>query len=162
MLMSSIFGKEFIRYRKNTSEMERKRFSKKAKENGGGMIPIVIDSVDKEMSDIFISKETSINTRIITYGLCKEVRYDAIIEDIIKEVKVVMIRKNKEYLFMEGKLKVGLENGEIIENQKTRIIDIYKKHKNEKDDILYLLITRESSVYNYIMSIIRSLISKIF
>lgn len=39
--------------------------------------------------------------------------------------------------------------------------NIYKKHRNPDDKILYILITKETSIYGYIMSIIKYLIDEI-
>lgn len=155
LLRSSIFGKEFINYRKNTTETERKRFYRKTTIDK--MIPVVIDSVDPEIVEVLRKKNFINGSRVVTYGLELEMKEDAIIEDIIREIKIELLKGKKEYIFMENDINIGLEDGSIIEDKKEKVINIYKKSKNEKDNILYLLITQEKTMYNYIMSIIRSL-----
>ena len=52
MLSSSLYGKDFINYRRNTGIVDRQRFSNKIRKSGMGLIPIVIDSVNSEISAI--------------------------------------------------------------------------------------------------------------
>jgi hypothetical protein len=155
LLRSSIFGKEFINYKKNTTDTERRRFYKKTTIDK--MIPVVIDSVDQEIVEVLRRKKFINGNRVITYGLELEMKEDAIIEDIIKEIKIELVKGNKEYIFVENEINLGLEDGNIIEDKKEKVVNIYNKSKNEKDKILYLLITQEKTMYNYIMSIIRSI-----
>ena len=63
---------------------------------------------------------------------------------------------------MDNDLKLGLEDGTIISNEQIKILDIYKKNRNYNDNILYILITREQSMYNYIMSILKSLVNMFY
>jgi hypothetical protein len=155
LLRSSIFGKEFINYRRNTTETERKRFYRKTTIDK--MIPVVVDSVDKEIIEILKKKSFINGSRVISYGLELEMKEDSSMEDILREIKIELLKMKKEYIFMENDIQIGLEDGMIIEDKKEKLINIYKKHKNEKDNILYLLITKEKTMYNYIMSIIKSL-----
>lgn len=155
LLRSSILGKEFINYRKHTSEIERKRFYKITVSEG--KIPVVIDSVDEQFEEIIRKKYFINNCRIIRYGLELEMDENAEIEDVVKEIKIELLKHGKEYLFIENEIRIGLEDGSIIDNKREKIKEVYKKYKNEKDNILYLLITQEKTIYNYIMSILRNI-----
>lgn len=153
ILRSSIFGKEFINYRKHTSESERKRYVRKTFMED--KIPVIIDSVDENIKDIFIKKVFVNNSRIIVWGLELQMEKNARIRDILKEIKIELVKKEKEHIFMEGELRIGLEDGTIINDENELVIDVYKRNKNVKDNILYILVTQETTMYNYIMSIIR-------
>jgi hypothetical protein len=56
MLRSSILGKEFVNYRKSTVKDTRVQFSHKVRSQGMGNIPIVVDSVDKELTEALAEK----------------------------------------------------------------------------------------------------------
>ena len=58
-------------------------------------------------------------------------------------------------------LKLGLENGKVLES--TDVLgDIYKKYKDQRDDILYLLVTEEQSMFTYIISLLRYIFGENF
>jgi hypothetical protein len=155
LLRSSILGKEFVNYRKHTTENERRRFYKTA--TGYNKIPVVIDSVEEEFINIFRKKSYINGMRVISYGLELEMDVSSNINDVIKEIKIELVKANKEHLFAENEIKLGLENGTIITDEKELVYNLYKKFRNVNDNILYLLVTQEKSMYNYIMSIFRSL-----
>lgn len=155
LLRSSIFGKEFINYRKHTTETERRRFYKDAM--GYNKIPIVIDSVDIEFMEIFRKKFFINGNRVVTHGLKLEMDLKSEIRDVMKEIKIELVKANKEYLFTENDIKLGLENGDIVNNENESVCELYKRYNNKNDKILYLLVTREKSMYNYIMSILRNI-----
>lgn len=160
LLRSSILGKEFINYRKHTSETERKRFYRNTISEK--KIPVVVDSVDDQFIEVFRKKYFINNSRIITHGLEIKTDENSNIEDVLKEIKIVLLKHGKEYIFIENEIRIGLEDGSIIDNTEEKIIDLYKKHKNEKDNILYLLITQEKTIYNYIMSILRNILKMLY
>ena len=149
MMRNSILGQEFINYRKNTDRNQRTKFSDRVRNKGMGYIPIVVDSVDPELS-LFLS--TKQNPRYIKYGLEIIIHMDLTIADLLKEIQIEFLKRDHEYT----NLFVGLEDGSI---PKANIIlgDLYKKHRNIDDKILYVLLTRETTIYNYIISIIKYL-----
>lgn len=149
MMRNSILGKEFINYRKNTNEDQRKRFSDGVRKRGMGYIPIVVDSVDSELS---LCLATKYDTRYTKYGFEIILHMDLTIVDLLKEIRIEFIRRDYEY----PNLLVGLEDG-TIPDPNTILGDLYKKHRNIDDKILYLLLTRETSIYNYLISIIKYL-----
>ena len=160
LLKSSILGKEFINYKKNTTELDRVRFRKRTR---NGQIPIVIDSIDKDIGEILSCKETGICngvfTRYRTYGIELIFEKDKQIKDVLKEIKILFLKKNREDLV--NSINVGSEGGDIIDSE-MKISDAYDKYMNKDDKILYLLLTKEKTMYEYIMSIIRYMKTELF
>jgi hypothetical protein len=159
MLRSSILGKEFINYRKYTSDNERLKFYRSTINKNE--IPVIVDSVDENIIEIFRKKYFINDIRIIKYGLELKMDKDSTVKDILKEIQIELLRAGKEKIFIENNIYLGLENGDILKDMDEKVIKIYKKNRNENDKILYILITYEETIYNYIMSIIRYII-KIF
>jgi hypothetical protein len=164
MLKSSILGKEFVNYRKITNEHERINFSSKIRKKGDGNIPIVIDSVDKELS-LLLAKHDPIFPRNIRYGFEIILHMDQTVENLITIIKEEIYKKKdivkiKSSIDFYISISLGLEDGTIIDI-KDDLGTIYKKHRNSDDKILYILITKETSIYGYVMSIIKYLIDEI-
>lgn len=155
MLRSSILGKDFVNYRKNTDRDTRSRFSNNVRSKGIGYIPIVVDSVDYELSLALATKDETF-TRYIKYGFELMIHMDMTVADLLKEIKIELVKKDYEY----GYLSIGLEDGTIPELSMD-LGFLYKKHRNKDDKILYVLLTQEKTVYGYIMSIIRYLANNI-
>lgn len=151
MLRSSILGKEFINYRKGTDTHNRTKFSDSVRSRGIGYIPIVVDSVDPELSKALATKD-QYQSRYLKYGFETTIHMDSTINDLIKEIKIELIRKDYNYT----ELSIGLEDGTIPETN-TEIGTLYKTHRNKDDKILYVLLTQEQSMYGYIISIIKYL-----
>jgi hypothetical protein len=118
---------------------------------------VVIDSVEEEFTNIFRKKSHINGMRVISYGLELEIDVNSTIKDVIKEIKIELVKANKEHLFVENEIKLGLENGTIITDENEIVYNLYKKFRNVNDNILYLLVTQEKTMYNYIMSIIKSI-----
>lgn len=149
MLKSSILGKEFINYRKNTDKNQRSSFSGNVRAKGLGNVPIVVDSVEKEISDLLATKD---NRRNIKYGLEVVMNMENKMAELLKIVKIELLKKDYEV----NNLVLGLEDGSLIDLD-TDIGTIYKEHRNKEDKILYVLVTNEKTMYGYILSIIRYL-----
>lgn len=156
MLKSSIIGKDFVNYRKTTLKSERLSFSDKIRKQGIGCIPIVIDSVDKEISDAISKKER----RNKIYGKEIVLHMDKTVNDVLREVKILLIQNDQEYIINNNVLNIGLEDGSLPPLD-TDLGSIYKEHRNKDDKILYLLVTKESTMYGYIKSIINYLINNV-
>lgn len=155
MLKSSILGREFVNYRKNTDKDTRSRFSNNVRSKGIGYIPIVVDSVDPELS-LGLATKDEMFTRYIKYGFELMIHMDMTVADLLKEIKIELVKKDYEY----GYLSIGLEDG-TIPDMSTELGILYKQHRNKDDKILYVLLTQEKTVYGYIMSIIRYLANNI-
>lgn len=132
LLASSLYNHDFIKYRKANTTTQRNRFSTSVKVDE---YPIVISSIDSELNLTENGKE---------YHFYKKL----IIEDVLLEVKKsIKLEENKV-------LKIGLDNGKILNNNDV-IGELYLKYKNQDDNILYLLLTQETTIYGYIMSLIK-------
>ena len=146
ILQSSLLTHDFVKYRKNVSETDRKRFSTNVRTKGINEIPVVVDSIDSELSLILASKT---NKRYERNGKEFHLHAELTIEDFIYEIQSSFFKEQNTII-----LKLGLENGKIL--NKTDILgDLYNKFRNKDDNILYLLLTKETTVYGYIMSILR-------
>jgi hypothetical protein len=156
MLQSSILGQEFVNYRKNTDNEQREKFSDKVRSRGMGYVPIVIDSVDPEIS-LLLARKNPNYPRDIRYGLELTMHMDLKVEDIVKEVKIEMLKKDINNTL---NIKLGLEDG-TFPDLSLDIGTLYKAKRNQNDKILYLLVTKEQSMFGYIMSIIKYLTSKL-
>lgn len=155
MLKSSILGHDFINYRKNTDKHTRNKFSNNVRSRGIGNIPIIVDSVDTELSKALATKDETF-TRYLKFGLEIIIHMDLTVADLLKEIKIELIRRDYEY----GYLSIGLEDGSIPEMH-TELGTLYKKYLNKEDKILYVLLTQEKTITGYIMSIIRYLSNNI-
>ena len=152
MLRSSILGREFVNYRKSTVKDVRLQFSHKVRSQGIGNIPIVVDSVDKELTEAIGERKN----RYSMYGKELVFHMDCTVGDVMKEIKIILVEKEKEHLWKETGLVLGLEDGTILQPSE-ELGGLYKKHRNKDDKILYLLLTREQTMYGYIMSILKYL-----
>lgn len=147
LLQSSLYGKEFIKYKQNNTNTYRKQFSRSINDED---IPVVIDSIDDNLSKQLAGKD---QRRIHRNGCELKFNKNFLINEIIIELKSkIKLDQNKIY-------KLGLENGTIL-NGNENIELLYKKYKNKDDDILYLLLTEELTIYGYIMSILRYIFGK--
>lgn len=149
MLRSSLIGMEFINYRKTTVKDTRLNFSTKVRGQGVGNVPIVIDSVENDITEILSDKISS--SRYRRYGRELTFHMDGTLDDVLRHIKIIMLQRGYNHI---DQLKIGLEDGSFPELSEN-IGDIYKKHRNIDDKILYLLLSKEKSVYGYIMSIWR-------
>jgi hypothetical protein len=152
LLQSSLYGHDFIKYRQNNTERDRQKFSNTIRLKDTGELPIVIDSVDTILSEALAGPEA---TRFNKNGKEFYFHMDLLIEDILLEVR------HRLKIDTTKNLKLGLENGKILDNKEI-LGDVYKKHKNQKDNILYLLLTQETSIYGYIMSLLRFIFGENF
>jgi hypothetical protein len=144
-LQSSLYGHDFIKYRKNNNQSDRERFSHSVRTKGIGELPVVIDSVDSILSEALAGPDAK---RFNRNGKEFHFHMDLLIEDILLEVRHIIKADDTKVL------KLGLENGKILNNNDV-LGNLYKKYKNQKDNILYLLLTQETSMYGYIMSLLR-------
>lgn len=153
-MSSSIFGKEYINYRKNTSIATRSVYSNKIRSAGLGNVPVVIDSLDKDISLLLSGCDTvNESRRNWTYGGEFSFNLDRNIEEIIKEIKIILSARGL-VIKDSDQFKLGLEDGTFVENNQS-IGFLYKKFRNSKDKILYLILTKETTVYGYLLSIFK-------
>lgn len=155
MLKSSILGQDFVNYRKTTDKQQRTQFSNQVRSQGIGYIPIIVDSVNTTLSKA-LAKTDENNPRYIRYGFEIMIHMDLKVVDLIKEIKIELLRKDYNY----DNLSIGLEDGTIPDTN-IDLGTLYKKHRNKDDKILYVLLTQETSMYWYILSIIKYLTDNI-
>lgn len=154
-LQSSLFGRDFVNYRKNSAHYERTRFSTRVRTQDTKMIPIVVDSVDENLSCILGENEHKVK-RNKNYGREYVLHTDMTVTDLLNKINTDVTKTSQT--FMDGKkLKLGLEDGTIIIDNTLTLGYMYKKYKNTKDNILYILVTQENTMYGYIKSILRYL-----
>jgi hypothetical protein len=153
-LQSSLFGRDFVNYRKNCAHYERTKFSSKVRNEN--KIPIVIDSIDESISKILGENDNSINKNK-KYGREYVLHADTTIDEFINKINNDIkdfLPSVKSGIFVGKKIRLGLEDGTIINNSSFTVGNMYKKHKNNKDNILYFLVTQETTMYGYIVSIL--------
>lgn len=148
-LASSIFGHEFVNYRKKVTASDRLVFSHNVRHNLPGMIPVVIDSVDQNLSLALSNCDTSMPEKMWKHGKEYTMSINTTVEEVLKEI-------NTNIKVIGKKLVLGLEDGSLL-RENENLGKIYKKNKNNKDFILYLLLTQETTIYGYILSILRYL-----
>lgn len=151
MLQSSLYGHDFIKYRKNNNEQIRKNFSNSVKTTRIDELPVVIDSIDPILSKLISGTEKRYNNNGKEYHFHK----DLTIGEVLLEIKLKIKFDNTK------NIKIGLENGKILEESNI-LGTIYNKFKNQKDDILYLIITQEITMYGYILSLLRYIFGENF
>lgn len=151
-LQSSLFGQDFVNYRKNNAHYERTKFSNNVRKQGIGLIPIVIDSVDNELSSLLGGNDKS---DYRNYGKEYTMHMDTTVSEFLCQINID-IEKLSDKILNGKKISLGLEDGTII-NKDLTLGYIYKKHRNDKDNILYILLTPETTMYGYIISILRYL-----
>jgi hypothetical protein len=145
LLQSSLYGHDFVKYRQNNSQSERERFSNSVRTKGIGEVPVVIDSVDSTLSEALAGQDAK---RCNRNGKEFHFHMDLLVEDILLEVR------HRTKVDDTKILKLGLENGKILDINDV-LGNLYKKHKSQKDNILYLLLTQETTIYGYVMSLLR-------
>jgi hypothetical protein len=157
-LQSSIFGKEFVNYRKNNAHFQRVNVSSRIQNSG--LLPVVVDSVEKDLSILIGGALRKYGKN---YAFNTDITIDEIYTKILSDINDSNVEDiNKESILAGKLLKIGLEDGTIITDMSCKLSDLYYKHRNDKDNILYLLITKENTMYGYIMSIIRYLTDALF
>jgi hypothetical protein len=153
-LISSIIGQEFVNYRKTTA-FQKRFIAEKNK------LPIVIDSVDTKLSLALGSCSSSgaPSSTKLKYGKEFSIDPDATVSDLLSKInKLFYITSvvNGKSPNTHIKLILGLENGSLLKSSDI-FKDIYGEYYNKKDRILYLLLTKETTMYSYIISILRYL-----
>lgn len=153
-LMSSILGSEFINYRKYTGFSERSSFVRSSKNIG---LPIIIDSVDTTISKLLSGTEKRYDYGK-QYIITEDTTVITFLDQITSDLKTNIKNLNGDIaLTTQFKYKLGLEDGTLIDPSLT-LGYIYRKHRYS-DDILYMLLTKELTMYGYIMSLFRYILS---
>ena len=149
LLSSMIYNKDFLKFKIERLLPERKTLSKSILNKG--YLPVVIDSLDENISKSLSRKRSSSNYKI--HGRCFQFHKDMTTEDILLNLQ------NRIVLQPGVMINLGLENGSIIKKDQN-VETLYNMYKNPSDDILYLIITLETTLYGYILSIINYIFKK--
>jgi hypothetical protein len=144
---------ELLNYKKYKSEIRRTLFSSQIRSKGVGHIPIVIDSIEKDLSLSISSKN---DNTYIKYGLELSLHMDSTISDLISIIKNKMTENNTNILF-----DLYLENNSIpiYENSDIDLGSLYKKYRDPNDNILYILIKQKIPMYQNILYNIHNIFS---
>lgn len=149
-----MFKNESLNYKKYNNEHKRSLFSSKIRLEGIGHIPIVVDSIEKELS-LSISTKNTTGT-CIKHGLEISLHMDSTVSDLINIIKTKMIENNTNILF-----DLCLENNSIplYENSEVDLGSLYKKYRDQNDNILYILIKHKVPIYQNILHNIKNIFS---
>jgi len=150
---SSLFGSEFVNYKREIREDARQKFShrvldmNKRAEKGCKCLylPIVVDSVEEKMIVLLNYKSNKSN---------KNNKREYVIESNKTIDDLVVLVRNNLNVPVEKTIRFGLENGSIIKDTSILMEKVYLDNYNEVDSILYLLITSETTVYGYVLSLL--------
>jgi hypothetical protein len=142
-------GKEFVNYRKSTAREDRVRFSQRVRNEGIGNVPVVVDSVDKQLSQTLSMRRN--RTRI--YGKEMVFHMDDTVSSVLKEMKMFMLETDNENLVVNETMVLGLEDGSIPDLH-SDLGKLYKNKRNQNDKILYFLLSKETTTYGYLLSIL--------
>jgi hypothetical protein len=154
---SSILFQEFINYRKYRPYMERSVFSRKTRLKGEGLIPVVVDSIDTEIS-LYLGGYDGVS-RYKKYGREYVIKMDLTVNEFTEKITQDLGEGSVSGLgekIKGKKIRVCLEDSTVLKSTE-KMGDIYKKYKNGRDNILYILVTTEQTIYGYIISILRYL-----
>lgn len=140
-----------LNYKNYKSESQRNIFSSKIRCAGIDHIPIVVDSMDKNLASAISTKTP--NYTFEKYGLEISLHSESTVSDLINIIKQKMIDNDNIIQF-----DLYLEN-DIYPIYDNSIIDfcfLYKKYRNESDNILYFIIKPKISIFERFLLYIKS------
>lgn len=119
------------KYINNNQQLIREKFGLRVRKEGLGNIPIILTSNQDELRELF-------------YGIEVIKHCDETLNSILKEVKIMLIRENREDII--NKISFKFENGDLVNNNDV-LYDVYKKHRYT-DNILYLSVVINRSIFS--------------
>jgi hypothetical protein len=111
-----------------------------------------VDTVDPTL----IEYTSTRNGRQCDHGLEIAMHVNHNIEDLLNEMQGILGERG----YTAGGLMLGLEDG-TLPVETTSLGFLYEEYKNEHDQILYFLISKKQTMFEYIKSIILYLFGKI-
>jgi hypothetical protein len=129
-------------FQNENSLSDRIKFSSSVRKKGIGHVPIVIDSHDKEISELLGGE---FGKRYCTHGTLKEYHMDYDIQHVLQDVKHILIENNKQDIFNYNKLTAKTNGHFCYENELLGVL--YKKYRNIDDYILYIEIVKTSGTW---------------
>ena len=130
-------------------------FSNNVRKEGIGNVPIVVDTIDNDLIELF-REHTYSRYKTKDSGREYVLHMEQTLKDVLKEVKILALQRDLEGVIKENELMLGIEDL-TIPDQDSNIGNLYKKHRNNDDKILYLMLMKKMTVYGYILSIARYL-----
>ena len=151
-----MFTNESLYYKKYKNENQRSLFSSKIRLEGIGHIPIVIDSIEKELS---LAVSSKINDNYRKFGLEISLHMDTPLSELSNIIKTKMIENNTNIpfdLYLEKNLTP------LSENSHLDIGSFYKQYRDPNDKILYILIKHKITIYQNLLNNIKNLSTYFF
>lgn len=147
-MRSSIAGMEIGHFKKQNNKNSRQRFFRDVNAKFPASVPVVLDCIDKELSAILAGVDTLVTPKIKwIYGKAGNVNSYISLEEFIKFSTQNFPKTTK-------KIKICNEDHQFLSNNLTMGY-IYNNYKNTSDNILYLTITYENTIYDYIVSLFK-------
>lgn len=133
---------KLLAFQNENSLNDRIKFSTNVRKKGIGHVPIVIDSHDKEVSEILGGQ---FGKRYCTHGTLKEYHMDYNIQHVLQDVKQILNEENRQDIYNYNKLSVYVQGNYCYENE--LLGDLYKKYRNIDDYILYIEIVKTNGTW---------------
>ena len=120
------------------------------------MVPIVIDSVDETLSLILGENDIGTPRRARKYGKEYIFHMDQTVGQVLRDLEEDINFLSSAYL-IDKRIRLGMDDGGIVNDYSLTMGHMYKNYKNPEDNILYILVTKEHTMYGYVKSILRYL-----
>lgn len=147
-MKSSLAGMEIGNFKQQNDKNTRQKFFRDVNAKLPNSVPVVLDALDKELSAILSGIDTKNTPRKKwTYGKAGNVNPNITLSEFVEYHTRNFPKTNKT-------LRVCNEDNQFLSNDLV-LGFIYNSYKNTSDNILYLTITYETTVYNYIVSLFK-------
>lgn len=147
-MRSSLVGMEIGNFKQQNDKKSRHKFFRDTNAKFPISVPVVLDALDKQLSATLSGIDIQITPKIKwTYGKAGNVNPNITLLDFVTFNTHNFPKTTKI-------LRVCNEDGKFLNNNST-IGFIYNNYKNTSDNILYLMITYETTIYNYIVSLFK-------
>lgn len=154
MMRSSLAGMEIGHFKKQEKNSKTNfKFFRNPNAKLPYSVPVVIDAVEKKLSAILAGTDTENTPKFKwIYGKAGNVKSEINLAKFISDV-------TQDFPETTKTLKVCNEEGQFLDLN-LKIGYIYNNFKNTSDNILYLMITYESTIYDYIVSLFKTFFKK--
>ena len=147
-MRSSLTGMEIGNFKQQNDKNSRQKFFRNTNTNTPASVPVVLDALDKQLSAILAGIDTENTPKIKwKYGKAGNVNPNMNLLEFITFSTQKFPKNNKT-------LRVCNEDNQFLDNNLT-IGYLYNNFKNTSDNILYLTITYETTIYDYIVSLFK-------
>ena len=148
-MRSSLIGMEIGNFKQQNDKNSRQKFFRNANANASpSSVPVVLDALNKELSAILAGIDIQHTPKIKwKYGKAGNVNPNITLTEFITQTTQNLPKTSKT-------LRVCDEDHKFLDNNLT-IGYLYNNFKNTSDNILYLTITYETTIYDYIVSLFK-------